>query len=212
MKASGPGPLFLNYIFSFTSDSWSAQIFCFFWTQFWQAVYCYKGFQGGSVIKNPLANAWDTGLIPRSGRSPGEGNGIPLIFLSGKSHGQRSLGVYSPWGCKRVRYDLAAMQQEQHISINLSLCSRSSNLLPNNCNILFKMFLYFYGIGFYFSFISYFVYFNPLSFLLGEICQKFINFVYLFKQAILRFIDFFLFLISILFPFSSLLFPPFCQL
>ena len=68
MKASGPGPLFLNYIFSFTSDSWSAQIFCFFWTQFWQAVYCYKGFQGGSVIKNPLASAGDVGSIPVSGR------------------------------------------------------------------------------------------------------------------------------------------------
>ena len=35
-------------------------------------------FPGGSVIKNPLANAGDVSLIPRSGRSPGEGNGNPL--------------------------------------------------------------------------------------------------------------------------------------
>ena len=29
---------------------------------------------GGSVVKNPTANAGDAGLIPGSGRSPGEGN------------------------------------------------------------------------------------------------------------------------------------------
>ena len=29
---------------------------------------------GGSVVKNPTANAGDAGLIPGSGRYPGEGN------------------------------------------------------------------------------------------------------------------------------------------
>ena len=33
---------------------------------------------GNSVVKNPLANAGDVGLIPGSGRCPGEGNGNPL--------------------------------------------------------------------------------------------------------------------------------------
>ena len=33
------------------------------------------GFFGGSVLKNPPANAGDLDLIPGSGRSPGEGNG-----------------------------------------------------------------------------------------------------------------------------------------
>ena len=33
---------------------------------------------GGSVVKNPPANAGDTGSIPGSGRFPGEGNGNPL--------------------------------------------------------------------------------------------------------------------------------------
>ena len=32
-------------------------------------------FPGGSAVKNPPANAGDAGSIPRSGRSPGEGNG-----------------------------------------------------------------------------------------------------------------------------------------
>ena len=38
------------------------------------------GFSGGSVVKNSPANARDRGLIPGSGRSPGEGNGIPLQY------------------------------------------------------------------------------------------------------------------------------------
>ena len=35
-------------------------------------------FPGGSVIKNPPANARDSGSILGSGISPGEGNGNPL--------------------------------------------------------------------------------------------------------------------------------------
>ena len=34
-----------------------------------------KGFPGGSAVKNLPAKAGDTGSIPRSGRSPGGGNG-----------------------------------------------------------------------------------------------------------------------------------------
>ena len=62
------------------------------------------GFPGDTVIKNPLANAGDTkdeGSIPGLGRSPGAGNGNPLqYFCLEKSHGQRSLRGYSPWGYK----------------------------------------------------------------------------------------------------------------
>ena len=42
-----------------------------------------RGFPGGSVVKNPSVNAGetgDTGLIPGSGRSPGEGHGNPLQY------------------------------------------------------------------------------------------------------------------------------------
>ena len=35
------------------------------------------------------------------------------VFLFGKSHGQRSLAGYGPWGCKRVRHDLLTKQQPQ---------------------------------------------------------------------------------------------------
>ena len=38
------------------------------------------GFPGGSEIKVPVCNAGDLGLIPGSGRFPGEGNGTPLQY------------------------------------------------------------------------------------------------------------------------------------
>ena len=41
---------------------------------------CQAGFPGGSVVKNPPANAGDTGLIPGLGRFPGGGNGNPLQY------------------------------------------------------------------------------------------------------------------------------------
>ena len=38
------------------------------------------GLPGGSVVKNPPANAGDVGSIPRSRRSPGIGNGNPFQY------------------------------------------------------------------------------------------------------------------------------------
>ena len=64
-----------------------------------------EGFPGGSAVKNLPANAGDpnagdVGSIPGSGRSLG-GNGSPLQYLlPGKSHGQKSLVGYRPWGHK----------------------------------------------------------------------------------------------------------------
>ena len=40
------------------------------------------GFPGGSDCKQSAHNSGDTGLIPGSGRSPGEGNGNPLQYSS----------------------------------------------------------------------------------------------------------------------------------
>ena len=50
------------------------------------------------MVKNAPANAGDTVSIPGSERSPGEGN--TPVFLPGKSHGQKGLAGYSPWGRK----------------------------------------------------------------------------------------------------------------
>ena len=61
----------------------------------------WKGFPGGSVVKNYPANAGDMGSVSESERSPGKekGNFTP-VFLPGKSHGQRSLAGFSLWGHK----------------------------------------------------------------------------------------------------------------
>ena len=59
------------------------------------------GFPHSSVSKESAYNAGDLGSIPRSGRSPGEGNGTPLQYSCLENpHGQRSLAGYSPWGRK----------------------------------------------------------------------------------------------------------------
>ena len=38
------------------------------------------GFPGGSEVEEFASNVGDPGLIPGSGRSPGEGNGNPLQY------------------------------------------------------------------------------------------------------------------------------------
>ena len=53
----------------------------FFYFQNWGIELCaFKGFPGGSEGKASACNAGDLGLIPGSGRSPGEGNGNPLQY------------------------------------------------------------------------------------------------------------------------------------
>ena len=57
----------------------------------------FLGFPGGSDGKESA----HLGLIPRLGRSPGGGHGNPLQYSCLENpQGQRSLGSYSPWGCK----------------------------------------------------------------------------------------------------------------
>ena len=64
------------------------------------------------MVKNLPANAGDVGSIPGSGRSPRKWQSTQE-FVSGKSHGQRSLVGYSPWCRKSVGHDLATKQQQQ---------------------------------------------------------------------------------------------------
>ena len=56
------------------------------------------GFPGGSDGKASAYNMGDLGLIPGSGRSPGEGNGNPLQY----SCLGRILVGYSPWDRKEL--------------------------------------------------------------------------------------------------------------
>jgi len=72
-------------------------------------VSAYIGFSGGSVVKNPPANAGDagdTGSITGSGRSPAGGQPTP-VFLPEDSHGQRNLVVYIVHGVAKSRTQLS---------------------------------------------------------------------------------------------------------
>ena len=54
------------------------------------------------MVKNPLASVGDTGdasSIPKILRRKWQPT---PVFLPGKSHGQRSLVGYCPWGCKQL--------------------------------------------------------------------------------------------------------------
>ena len=59
------------------------------WSRLW-------GFRGGSVVKNPPANAEDLSSIPGLGRSPGGGNGNPHQYSClGNSMDKEPVGVQS---------------------------------------------------------------------------------------------------------------------
>ena len=53
------------------------------------------------MVKNPLANARERRIDPWVGKISWNRKRQPTpVFLPGKSHGQRSLAGYSPWGHK----------------------------------------------------------------------------------------------------------------
>ena len=58
------------------------------------------GFLGGSEVKNLSATAGDMDLIPDQEDTLETGMALPIVFLPGESHEQRSLVGYSPWGHK----------------------------------------------------------------------------------------------------------------
>ena len=64
------------------------------------------GFSGGSDSKESACNAGDLGLIPGSGRSPGEGNGNPPQYSCLENSVDRGAwcGLQS-MGSQRVRHD-----------------------------------------------------------------------------------------------------------
>ena len=74
------------------------------------------GFPGGSVVKNPPAmqKIWLHPLVQEDALEKGMATLSLLVFFPGKSHGQKSLEGYSPWGRKRVGHDLVTKQQ-QHV-------------------------------------------------------------------------------------------------
>ena len=60
------------------------------------------GFPGGSDGKESACNVGELGLIPGSGRSPGEGNDTHSSTLAWRIPWTESLGGYSPWHHKEL--------------------------------------------------------------------------------------------------------------
>ena len=104
---------------------WACLLCCYCWVLrilciFCIPVLCQMSFPGSSVVKNLPANAGDMGLIAwRRKWQP------TPVFLPGKSHGQRSLASYSPWGHKRVGHNLATKQLHQVSLLQVFLFSQS---------------------------------------------------------------------------------------
>ena len=85
----------------------------------------HMGFPGGSDGKESACDAWDLPLIPRLGRSPGEGNGNLLQYSCLENpHGQRRLAGYSLWGCKELDTDWATKQKQQQDAYRLTEASK----------------------------------------------------------------------------------------
>ena len=68
-------------------------------------------FPGGSVVKNPPANAEDFSSIPGSKYLLEKEMTTNSSILTWENTKQRRLAGYNPWGC-RVRHDLATKQQQ----------------------------------------------------------------------------------------------------
>ena len=68
------------------------------------------------MVKNLPAHAGDVSSIPELGRGPGGDNPLQYSCLR-KSHGQRSLAGYSPWGHQRVGHELVTEHEPEGQSL-----------------------------------------------------------------------------------------------
>ena len=84
------------------------------------------GFPGGSHGKESACNAGDPGLIPVSGRSPGEGNGNPLQYSCLKNPMDRGAWQATVHGVARVGHDLVTKPPPRYFSL-VSLQQFQSN-------------------------------------------------------------------------------------
>ena len=102
--------------------------------EFWKTVGWLK-FSGGAVVKNPPANAGNSGdasSIAGLGRSPEVSNSNQLqFFLPEKFHGQRSLAGYSLWGHKESDMTKCAHSHIHRFVTRLLLNRSMVNLILN---------------------------------------------------------------------------------
>ena len=71
------------------------------------------------MVKNLPANAGDSGSIPGSGKSPGEGHGNPLQYSCLGNHMVRGAWQATVHGVERVRPNLVTKQMLIHQQLQL---------------------------------------------------------------------------------------------
>ena len=101
------------------------------------------GLPGGSVVKNPPANAGDhlqcrrPGFDPWFRKIPWRRKWQPIpIFLPGKFHEQRSLAGYSSQGHKRLGYDLVTEHPPTSCLVWTWLCCSVTKSCPALCDLM----------------------------------------------------------------------------
>ena len=97
-----------------------SEIFFFFQSSYHFLLY-YMGFPHSLVSKESACNAGDLGLIPGSGRSPGEGNGNPLQYSCLENPMDRGALQATVHRVARVGHDLATKPPLYYISSVQSL-------------------------------------------------------------------------------------------
>ena len=79
------------------------------------------GFPHSSVSKESVCNAGDPGLIPGSGRSPGEGNGNPLQYSCLENPTDRGAWWATVHRVARVGHDLVTKPPPLQDTVGLGL-------------------------------------------------------------------------------------------
>ena len=82
-------------------------------------MHTYMGFLSGSGGKESACNAGHLGLIPGSGRSPGEGNGNPLQYSCLENPMDRGAWQATVHGVTRVGHDLVTKPPPYFYKIEL---------------------------------------------------------------------------------------------
>ena len=95
------------------------------------------GFPGGSDSEESTCSARDPVPVPGLGTSPGDWNGYTPVSLPGKSHGQRSLEGYSPWG--RTESDKTERPTQKSVKCEDAFTHERSKKLCDLCILLMNL-------------------------------------------------------------------------
>ena len=92
------------------------------------------GFPGGPVVKNPPANAGDTGLIPGWGRYHATGQLNPVSQLLSPCSGAHELQLWKPTCSTAHNKRSYGNEKPKHHDYRKPICSKEDAVQPTNNN------------------------------------------------------------------------------